>query len=365
MATKNLPPAFNTQFLDPTTGAELAGGLVHTYISGTTTNQTTWQDQAGTTTNTNPIVLDAAGQCRMWLDPALSYTILWTRSDGSGGRSVDNVGGSALATGIVTSVNGLTGAVVLNAPLIPFTTGTSTTWFVGTDVGAALDSIITHVDNAIPAASVPIVDAGNFYTSTNVEGALQEIGARSSHGALLRITPFTATGTWTKGTDVSFVVVKGVGGGGGSTTNAAGGGGGGGGGYFEKIVTTPGSSETVTIGAGGAPGAVGSSTSFGTWATALGGGTPIGALPVIGGAGGTATGGTLNLAGNGGGAGGNTSANFMYGHGGGSYWGGGAPGNWNQSTGSPGGTNTGGGGAGGTSGGSAGGSGLVLIYEYS
>lgn len=363
MATKNLPPAFNTQFLDPTTGAELAGGLVHTYISGTTTNQTTWQDQAGTTSNTNPIVLDAAGQCRMWLDPALSYTILWTRADGSGGRSVDNVGGSALASGIVTSVNSLTGAVILNAPLIPFTTGTSTTWFVGTDVAAALDSIITHVDGAIPAASVPIVDAGNFYASTNVEGALQELGARSSHGALLRITPFTATGTWTKGTDVSFVVVKGVGGGGGSTTNAVGGGGGGGGGYFEKIVTTPGSSETVTIGAGGAPAAVGGTTSFGTWAAASGGG---GATALTaGGTGGTATGGTLNLAGNGGGSGGATSANNIFGHGGGSYWGGGAPSQWNGSTGTPGATNTGGGGSGGTSGGSAGGSGLVLVYEYS
>lgn len=360
---KNLPPAFNTQFLDPTTGAELAGGLVHTYISGTTTNQTTWQDQAGTTTNTNPIVLDAAGQCRMWLDPTLSYTILWTRADGSGGRSVDNVGGAALATGIVTSVNGLTGAVVINAPLVPFATGTSTTWFVGTDVAAALDSIITHVDTGIIAASVAIVDAGNYYTSTNVEGALQELGARSSHGAFLRETVFTGNGTWTKGSDVSSIRVEGVAGGGGSTTNVLGGGGGGGGGYFEKVITAPGSSETVVIGAGGAAGAVGGTTSFGTWASATGGGGATGTT--AGGNGGAATGGNLNLAGNGGGAGGNTSANAIFGHGGGSFFGGGAPGQWNGASGTPGATNTGGGGVGGTSGGTAGGSGLIRVYEYS
>lgn len=367
--TNALAPFFNAQFFDDlvTPIVPLAGGKLYTYISGTVTNQLTYQDSGTTAPNTNPITLDSSGRCNLWLLPTAAYTFKITRADGTLIKTFDNVGGSALVTGIVTSVNGSTGAVSLTAPNIPFTTGTSTTWFVGTDVGAALDSIITHVDSAIPAASIPVADAGNYFTTPkNVENVLQQLGARTNHGALLRITPFIASGTWTKGSDVNFVVVQGVGGGGGSTTQLNGGGGGGGGGYFEKIVTTPGATEAVAIGIGGTAGSAGGSTSFGTWATATGGapGASSG-TSTAGGGGGNATGGTLNLPGNGGGSGGATSANFIFGQGGGSFWGGGAQGQWNGGTGTAGATNTGGGGSGGTSGGSSGGSGLVLVYEYS
>lgn len=177
MATANLVPFFNAQFIDDT-GVPLASGKLFTYISGTTTNQVTYQDQGEVATNTNPIILDAAGRCNLWVAPALVYTFKLTRADNTVLKTWDNVAGAALAPSVVTSVNSLTGAVSLTAPNIPFTTGTSTTWFVGTDVGAALDSIITHVDGGLPAASVSINDFGNYYTGTNVETALQELGPK-------------------------------------------------------------------------------------------------------------------------------------------------------------------------------------------
>jgi len=62
------------QFLDAN-GAPLTGGLLYSYLSGTTTPATTYTSRAGTTNNTNPIVLDAAGRtpAEVWLDGGVLY----------------------------------------------------------------------------------------------------------------------------------------------------------------------------------------------------------------------------------------------------------------------------------------------------
>lgn len=171
---KTLAPFFNAQFFADD-GTPLAGGKLHAYVSGTTTNQATFQDQAGASTNTNPIILDSAGRCNLWLTENVEYTFVLKTAADATIKTWDDVGGSAAAGASVTSVNTETGAVVLTADDIGFTTGTSTTWFTGTDVGAALDSIITRANSGVPAASVAIVDAGALYTATNVETALAEV----------------------------------------------------------------------------------------------------------------------------------------------------------------------------------------------
>ena len=62
------------QFLD-SNGAPLSGGLLYSYLSGTSTPATTYTVRAGTTNNTNPIVLDAAGRTpsEIWLDGGVLY----------------------------------------------------------------------------------------------------------------------------------------------------------------------------------------------------------------------------------------------------------------------------------------------------
>lgn len=62
MAEILAPP--ETQFCDEN-GVPYAGGTVTTYIPGTSTLKDTWQDEAETILNTNPITLDAAGRCIM------------------------------------------------------------------------------------------------------------------------------------------------------------------------------------------------------------------------------------------------------------------------------------------------------------
>jgi hypothetical protein len=68
MTEKVLLPKPRLQFLDAD-GNPAAGYKVFTYEAGTTTKVTTWTDDTGLTANTNPIILDANGECDIWVPP--------------------------------------------------------------------------------------------------------------------------------------------------------------------------------------------------------------------------------------------------------------------------------------------------------
>lgn len=60
-------PFVKARFFDRC-GKPLAGGKVYTYFANTTTPKVTYKDPYGLTPNTNPIVLDAAGEADIYLD---------------------------------------------------------------------------------------------------------------------------------------------------------------------------------------------------------------------------------------------------------------------------------------------------------
>jgi len=62
------------QFFD-NNGIPLAGGLLYSYASGTTTPQATYTTPAADVANANPIVLDAAGRTtnEIWLSNGYAY----------------------------------------------------------------------------------------------------------------------------------------------------------------------------------------------------------------------------------------------------------------------------------------------------
>lgn len=51
-------------------GTPLVGGRLYTYAAGTSTPKATWSDAAGTTPNTNPVVLDARGEAVIFFSGA-------------------------------------------------------------------------------------------------------------------------------------------------------------------------------------------------------------------------------------------------------------------------------------------------------
>lgn len=68
----SLSPTPKLQFFG-TDGLPLVGGKLYTYSAGTTTPLATYVDHTGTTTNTNPIILDSNGQANVWLPETTSF----------------------------------------------------------------------------------------------------------------------------------------------------------------------------------------------------------------------------------------------------------------------------------------------------
>lgn len=96
----NLSPLPVQKFFD-NNGSPLVGGLLFTYVAGTTTKIATYTDASGSTPNTNPIVLNFRGECQLWVSPSLAYKFVLspagdTDPPGNPIWTVDNI---SIATG--------------------------------------------------------------------------------------------------------------------------------------------------------------------------------------------------------------------------------------------------------------------------
>lgn len=72
---------------------------LYTYLAGTTTAATTYQDATGTTPHTNPIILDVNGSTSIFIDPNISYKYILTTQDDALVDSWDNVKAHVPASG--------------------------------------------------------------------------------------------------------------------------------------------------------------------------------------------------------------------------------------------------------------------------
>lgn len=81
------------QFFD-NNGVILSGGKIYTYAAGTTTNQATYTNAAGTTAHSNPIILDSAGRVpggEIWLTDGLSYKFVLKNANDVTIGTYDNI----------------------------------------------------------------------------------------------------------------------------------------------------------------------------------------------------------------------------------------------------------------------------------
>lgn len=79
------------------TGVVLSGGKINTYVAGTSTPQTTYTDNTGTVSNSNPIVLNAFGQLQnvnIWQPSGVKLKVIVTDSSGNQiGPTFDQIAG--------------------------------------------------------------------------------------------------------------------------------------------------------------------------------------------------------------------------------------------------------------------------------
>jgi hypothetical protein len=178
----NLSPLPIQKFCD-NNGRPLVGGLLFTYEAGTTTKVATYTDASGLSVNTNPIELDYRGECRVWLDPLLSYKFtlapagdtdpptnpIWT---------VDGITINWLTQQIIgeifyprTAAEIAAGIVPINYtvppyPINPLRYGTNTTPG-STDMTAAIQAAM-DVGAEVRAAVYLPADAGECRITTNI-----------------------------------------------------------------------------------------------------------------------------------------------------------------------------------------------------
>ena len=115
------------QFFDGN-GNPLTGGLLYTYLAGTTTPVITYTSRSGVANNTNPIVLDAAGRtpAEIWLDGGVLYKFVLKTSAFVDIGTYDNipaVNDPTTTNNLITvaGTNALTG--LATPPLEGYTTG--------------------------------------------------------------------------------------------------------------------------------------------------------------------------------------------------------------------------------------------------
>lgn len=72
-----LAPLAVQKFFD-NNGVPAVKAQVFTYLAGTSTKTATYVDAAGITPNTNPIILNARGECNLWLDTSKNYKFVFS-----------------------------------------------------------------------------------------------------------------------------------------------------------------------------------------------------------------------------------------------------------------------------------------------
>jgi len=90
-----LAPILNATTIFTQNDVPAAGGFVYTYEAGTTTNQATYTTINLTTPQTNPIVLNSAGQLPypIWLEPGVAYKFQVTDASNNVLGTYDNISG--------------------------------------------------------------------------------------------------------------------------------------------------------------------------------------------------------------------------------------------------------------------------------
>ena len=215
------------QFFD-NNGVPLAGGLIYTYQAGSSTPLATYQDNAGTIANANPIVLDSAGRVpnEIWLLNGYSYKFIIQSASATTLITLDNLYGilqtapavsNTVPSGLIAIWSGSTGSIPSGWLLCngsngtpdlrnSFILGAGNTYAVGA-TGGSTDAIVVSHTHAATSTSV-VSDPSHSHginvnnSSTSYGGGPSIFGSgstTSTNAASTGITVATSTTNATAG----------------------------------------------------------------------------------------------------------------------------------------------------------------------
>ena len=172
------------QFFDDN-GVPLAGGLIYTYLSGTSTPATTYTSSSGATPNTNPIVLDAAGRVaeEVWLTDDVQYRLvlqtalsvqIWLKDNISGFLS--STGRPIIVPSEATPSQTAAGSLVwgTTSQILTSGNGSGRVTFVDTATAQTLTNkrVTPRVNTVASGATItPTADLSDMYTVTALAAA--------------------------------------------------------------------------------------------------------------------------------------------------------------------------------------------------
>jgi hypothetical protein len=171
----NLAPFAVQKFFD-NNGLPLAGGKLFTYITTTTTKLVTYTDASGGTPNANPIILNARGECDVWMPLVNTYTFtlapatdtdpptnpIWSRNGISAATTyADMIAYLPIPVPVADGGTGATtvGAALINLGLIDIAEELTITAGVSLD-SSSLGRSIVLADSGTPANYTVNLPAG-------------------------------------------------------------------------------------------------------------------------------------------------------------------------------------------------------------
>lgn len=129
----------------------LAGGQLFTYQAGTTTPVATYTDSTSTTSNPNPVILNARGEAPVWLLPSQAYKFVLCDANGNTIWTCDHITSPApVAVGNMTDEKG-SGGTIGFASGVDFTGGSTTSLTLSQSYGSA-SNIWVDFDGAAQAS---------------------------------------------------------------------------------------------------------------------------------------------------------------------------------------------------------------------
>lgn len=164
-------------------GVPLANGSVTVYVAGSTTLAATYQNEALTTANPNPVPLDSQGCCTMYLDPDVKYKFVLKNASGvtESGWPVDTISGAQTLTSLAPKL----------AQLVPLADlagneGSALTGFMQAGVGAVLRTVQDKGREILDAADyIEVPGASDALDKAGVQKAIDEAATRG--GGVVRL----------------------------------------------------------------------------------------------------------------------------------------------------------------------------------